>query len=48
MSSRMSIRPAAISPAPYFQYLIGVLRLKASIGALTDQDVEDLNRQLKG
>jgi outer membrane protein len=32
----------------YFQYLIGVLRLKSSIGALTDQDVEDLNRQLKG
>jgi outer membrane protein len=32
----------------YFKYLIGVLRLKASVGALTEQDVEDLNRQLKG
>ena len=34
--------------AAYFQYLIGVLRLKASVGALTEQDIEDLNRQLKG
>jgi len=25
-----------------------VLRLKASVGALTEQDIEDLNRQLKG
>ena len=32
----------------YFKYLIGILRLKSSIGALTEQDVEDLNRQLKG
>jgi outer membrane protein len=32
----------------YFRYLIGVLRLKASVGALTEQDIEDLNRQLKG
>lgn len=32
----------------YFKYLIGVLRLKSSIGALTDEDVENLNRQLKG
>jgi outer membrane protein len=32
----------------YFKYLIGVLRLKASVGALTEQDIEDLNRQLKG
>ena len=32
----------------YFKYLIGVLRLKASVGALSDQDVEDLNRQLRG
>ena len=31
-----------------FRYLIGVLRLKASVGALSDQDVEDLNRQLRG
>ncbi len=32
----------------YFKYLIGVLRLKSSIGSLTEQDVEDLNRQLRG
>ncbi len=32
----------------YFKYLIGVLRLKASVGALTEQDVENLNRQLRG
>jgi len=32
----------------YFKYLIGVLRLKASVGALSDKDVEDLNRQLRG
>ena len=32
----------------YFKYLIGVLRLKASVGALTEQEVEDLNRQLRG
>ncbi len=32
----------------HFKYLIGVLRLKASVGALTEQDIEYLNRQLKG
>ena len=32
----------------YFKYLIGVLRLKAAVGTLTEQDVEDINRQLKG
>ena len=32
----------------YFNYLIGVLRLKAAVGTLTEQDVEELNRQLKG
>ena len=32
----------------YFKYLVGLLRLKASVGALTDQDIEYLNRQLKG
>jgi outer membrane protein len=32
----------------YFKYLIGVLRLKAAIGTLSEQDVEDINRQLKG
>jgi len=32
----------------YFKYLIGVLRLKASVGTLNEQDVEDINRQLRG
>ena len=32
----------------YFKYLIGVLRLKAAIGTLSLQDVEDINRQLRG
>ncbi len=32
----------------YFNYLIGVLRLKAAVGTLSDQDVEDINRQLRG
>lgn len=30
----------------YFNYLISVLRLKAAVGSLTDQDVEDINRRL--
>lgn len=32
----------------YFKYLIGVLRLKAAVGTLSEQDVEEINRQLKG
>jgi outer membrane protein len=32
----------------YFNYLIGVLRLKAAIGTLNDTDVEEINRQLRG
>lgn len=32
----------------YFQYLLAVLRLKASVGALNDGDVENLNRRLNG
>ncbi|HVE51477.1 MAG TPA: TolC family outer membrane protein [Casimicrobiaceae bacterium] len=32
----------------YFNYLLGLLRLKASIGALTEQDLEDINRRLRG
>jgi outer membrane protein len=32
----------------YFQYLLAVLRLKASVGALNDGDVESLNRRLNG
>ncbi len=32
----------------YFNYLISVLRLKASVGALTEEDLEDINRRLRG
>ena len=32
----------------YVNYLIGKLRLKAADGELTEQDVEEINRQLKG
>ncbi len=32
----------------YFNYLIGVLRLKSAIGTLSDSDVETINRQLRG
>jgi outer membrane protein len=32
----------------YFNYLISLLRLKASIGGLTEQDLEDINRRLSG
>jgi outer membrane protein len=32
----------------YFNYLLGVLRLKAAVGALQEQDLEDLNRRLRG
>ena len=32
----------------YFNYIIGWLRLKASIGILTDTDLEAINRQLRG
>jgi len=32
----------------YFQYLLAVLRLKASVGTLNERDVEDLNRRLNG
>jgi outer membrane protein len=32
----------------YFKYLIGVLRLKAAVGTLSEQDVEEINRQLRG
>ena len=31
----------------YFNYLIGVLRLRASIGQLTEQDLENINRRLR-
>ncbi|MCL4763250.1 MAG: TolC family outer membrane protein [Burkholderiales bacterium] len=32
----------------YFNYLIGVLRLKASVGSLSERDLEDINRRLSG
>ncbi|MEO6929056.1 MAG: TolC family outer membrane protein [Casimicrobiaceae bacterium] len=32
----------------YFNYLIGVLRLKAAVGTLNEEDLEDLNRHLQG
>jgi len=32
----------------YFQYMLAVLRLKASVGSLTEQDVEAINRRLNG
>jgi outer membrane protein len=32
----------------YFNYLVGVLRLKSAIGTLTEQDLEEINRRLQG
>jgi len=32
----------------YFTYLLAVLRLKASVGSLTEQDLQDINRRLNG
>jgi len=32
----------------YFNYLMGVLRLKSAIGTLSEEDLEDVNRQLRG
>ncbi|MEO5765289.1 MAG: TolC family protein, partial [Casimicrobiaceae bacterium] len=32
----------------YFNYLIGVLRLKSAVGTLSEQDVEEINRRLTG
>ena len=32
----------------YFNYLIGVLRLKAAVGTLSDHDLEEINRRLAG
>ena len=32
----------------YFNYLIGILRLKAAVGSLDEQDLEDVNRRLRG
>lgn len=32
----------------YFSYIVGVLRLKSAVGTLTEADLEDINRRLKG
>ena len=32
----------------YFTYLLAVLRLKSSVGNLTEQDLEEINRRLNG
>jgi outer membrane protein len=32
----------------YFNYLVGLLRLKSAVGSLTDEDLEDINRRLRG
>ena len=32
----------------YFTYLLAVLRLKAAVGTLDEQDLADLNRRLNG
>lgn len=32
----------------YFNYLLGVLRLKSAVGALDEQDLENVNRRLQG
>ncbi|HEY7787082.1 MAG TPA: TolC family outer membrane protein [Casimicrobiaceae bacterium] len=32
----------------YFNYLVGILRLKSAVGSLDEQDLEDVNRRLRG
>ena len=32
----------------YFNYLVGVLRLRSAVGTLSEQDLEDINRRLRG
>jgi outer membrane protein len=32
----------------YFNYLLGMLRLKAAVGSLDEQDLEEINRRLRG
>jgi outer membrane protein len=32
----------------YFNHILGMLRLKSAVGALTDQDLEAVNRELRG
>jgi outer membrane protein len=32
----------------YFNYLVGILRLKSAVGSLDEQDLEEINRRLRG
>jgi outer membrane protein len=32
----------------YFNYLLGILRLEAAVGSLDEQDLEEINRRLRG
>ena len=32
----------------YFNYLLGMLRLKSAVGSLDERDLEDINRRLRG
>ncbi len=32
----------------YFNYLVGVLRLKSAVGTLSERDLEEINRHLTG
>ena len=47
-SSRTSSRRGATSRRRYFNYLTATLRLKAAVGALTEADLEEINRRLGG
>ncbi len=32
----------------YFNHIVGLLRLKSAVGALTEQDLDEVNRTLRG
>jgi outer membrane protein len=32
----------------YFNYLVGLLRLRSAVGTLSEEDLEDINRRLRG
>jgi len=32
----------------YFNYMLGVLRLKSAVGTLSEEDIENVNRRLRG
>jgi len=32
----------------YFNHILGLLRLKSAVGVLTEQDIEQVNRELRG